>query len=166
MPYVGIYNNVKDILSQVKCRTPIHITFQMWKFISFFLSPEGLLPEPSAFLSQLDLFPSRLKLAPQAFFQHHSVLEPMSPRLFSHDLAGVPRFAGTHHEKDTGVVEIRILELSLIFISWQDAKYFRNHFQDFIDGVSLRLAYCMFPTSSCVTFSLESVRMFSCWVGS
>lgn len=102
----------------------------MLKFISFFLSPEGLLPEPSAFLPHLDGFPSRFKIAPQAFFQYYSVLEPMSPLLSSHDLGVGPRFAGAHHEKDTGVVKFRILEfwMSLIFISQQGTMYFRNHF--------------------------------------
>lgn len=107
---IGMYINVKDILFQIISGTPINITFQMLKFISFFLSPEGLLPEPSAFLPHLDGFPSRFKIAPQAFFQYYSVLEPMSPLLSSHDLGVGPRFAGAHHEKDTGVVKFRILE--------------------------------------------------------
>lgn len=99
-------------------------------FISFFLPPEGLLPETSALLPHLDWFPSRLKIAPRAFFQYYSVLGPMSPLLSSHDLGVGPRFARAHHEKDTGVVKIWILQfwMSLIFISQWGTKYFRNHF--------------------------------------
>lgn len=106
-----MYINVKDILFQIISGTSINITFQMLKFISFFfLSPQGLLPEPSAFLPHLDWVPLDSRLSP-GFLLVYSVSEPMCPLPTSQDHDVGPRFAGAHHEKDTGVVKIRILEL-------------------------------------------------------